>query len=112
MAALLLMNLSQMRGVAVLDVDPSAANAPAEQTFNGTGHGGAGLPCPDDLDAVESFYGVFPARGCQGAAVEFQMTEDRLLRIGCGERGAEDLQRVFPICTFASVRMLTHGGSE
>ena len=95
MAGFLLMNAAQVRRVAVLDVDPSARDAPPEKPFDRAGHGGAGLPCPDHLNAVEFFEGIFSAAGGERPAVEFQMAQHGFLRIGGGQGGAEDLQGVF-----------------
>jgi hypothetical protein len=95
MSGFVLMDAAEMGGVSILYIDPPAGDAAPEDALDAAGHGGAGLPCPDDLDAIEIFEVVFTAAGCEGAAVEFQVTEDGFLRVGCGQCGSEDLEGVF-----------------
>ena len=59
MAAILLMDSAQMGGVSVLDVDPAAGDAAAQEAFHRARHGGAGFARADHLNAVESGDGIF-----------------------------------------------------
>src|SRR5437868_471586 len=77
------------------NVEDTSLDSSSEKVFHCASHSSAGLPRPDDLDAIEVGHPVAAAASDQRSAVELQMAQNGSIGVAGLERGAENLESVF-----------------